>query len=361
MDRKIKVGILGCGTVAELYYLKGVSEYADRAELTAVCDLVPGRAAAAARKHGVKRVFEDYDAMLDEADLDAVLVLSQADFHYEHAMKALKSGKHVAIEKPMANSFAEAKEIVETAEQRGLKLSCAPSMVLEPIIRRVHELIKGGAIGKVAYVVSRASGSGPARRAGRDFTDQIWFYQAGGGPLGSLGTYNLTALTWILGPVKRVAALSGISIPERLAMTGPSKGQRFKTTAPDNNLLLLDWGDNTFGMSDIGYCAAASKGPGTHYYGERGALVVNGGPGADCIEVFQQDDGLGFGGWVPAGRPNMSAGYNISVVITHLIDCILDGADPLTSGRHALHVTEIMDLAEKSATNGRFMELTTTL
>lgn len=361
MANRIKVGVLGTGTVAELYYLSAVAGYSEKAELTAVCDVVPGRAEAAAQKYGAAQSYDDYSAMLAEADLDAVLVLTQHQFHYENTKQALLAGKHVAVEKPLSNRFDEARELVELAEARGLKLSCAPPMFFEPLTIRVRELIQGGAIGKVAYAVSRASGSGPARRVGWGSTDQTWFYQAGGGPLASLGAYNLTTLTWILGPVKRVGALTGISIPQRFALSGPEKGQTFETTAPDNNLLLLDWGDNLFGMTDIGYCAIANKSPRAEYYGDEGVLIVNGGSGRDCIEVYEQHEDLGYAGWVPAGSPNLGANFDISVTITHLIDCLLDGTEPVTSGRHALHVTEIMDLAEKSSELGTFRDTTTSI
>ena len=361
MANRVKVGVLGTGTVAELYYLSGVAGHTERAELMAVCDAVPGRAEAAAQKYGAVHSFDDYGEMLEKADLDAVLVITQHEFHYEHTKQALLAGKHVAVEKPLSNRFDEAKELVELAEARGLKLSCAPPMFFEPVTKRVRELIQGGAIGKVAYVVSRASGAGPARRPGWGSTDQTWFYQAGGGPLASLGAYNLTALTWTFGPVKRVGALTGISIPERIALSGPGKGQVFKTTAPDNNLLLLDWGDNMFGMTDIGYCAVANKSPRAEYYGDEGVLIVNGGSGPDCIEVFEQREDLGYAGWVPAGSPNLGANFDISVTITHLVDCLIDGSEPLTSGKHALHVTEIMELAEKSSELGVFHNTTTSI
>jgi predicted dehydrogenase len=144
-----------------------------------------------------------------------------------------------------------------------------------------------------------------------------------------------------------------------MALSGPGKGQLFDTTAADNNLLLLDWGDSLFGMTDIGYCAAAIKSPRAEYYGDQGALIVNGGSGPDCIEVYEQHEDLSYAGWVPAGSSNLGANFDISVTITHLIDCLVDGSEPLTSGRHALHVTEIMDLAEKSSGSGVFHNTTT--
>ncbi|MCY3800165.1 MAG: Gfo/Idh/MocA family oxidoreductase [Chloroflexi bacterium] len=358
MSAKIKVGVVGCGTVAELYYLAGIRNHST-ADLTAVCDVVSDRAEQAARKYGASSWFSDLDRMLAEADLDAVLVLTQHKHHYENAMKVLKAGKHLAIEKPLAESFDQARQIVELAETSGLKLSAAPPSVLDPVTVRIRELIRDGAVGKISHVIWHASGSGPARRANWGFTDQTWFYQRHAGPMSSLGPYALTSLTWFLGPVLRVAALSGISISERIAAAGPTEGRPFATTAPDNNLVLLDWGEGTFGSLDVGYCAVASKGPQGQFFGDEGVLAVNGGTGADCIEVYRQDEGSGVSGWLAAGSPNLGGGFTIATTITHLVDCIFEDRQPETSGRHALHVSEIMETAARSADSGVFLETTT--
>ena len=358
MSVKIKVGVVGCGTVSELYYLGGIQGH-PTADLTAVCDVVSDRAEQAARKYGVSLWFSDLDRMLAEADLDAVVVLTQHKHHHENAMKVLRAGKHLAVEKPLAETFEQARQIVEMAEAGGLTLSAAPPSVLDPVTIRIRELIRGGVVGKVAHVVWHASGSGPARRAGWGFTDQTWFYQRHAGPMSSLGPYALTSLTWFLGSVQRVGALSGISIPERIAAAGPTEGKPFATTAPDNNLVLLDWGEGTFGTLDVGYCAMASKGPQAQFFGDEGVLSVNGGAGADCIEVYRKDERLGVSGWLPAGSPNLGAGFTIATTVTHLVDCILEDRQPQTSGRHALHVSEIMELAARSAESGVFLETTT--
>ena len=346
MNDKIKVGVVGCGTVAELYYLAGIRDD-PAADLTAICDVVSDRAEQAAHKYDASRWFSDLDRMLAEADLDAVVVLTQHRHHYENAMKVLRAGKHLAIEKPLAETFEQARQIVELAETSGLKLSAAPPSVLDPVTVRIRQLLRDGAVGKVSHVLWHASGSGPARRANWGFTDQTWFYQRHAGPMSSLGPYALTSLTWFLGPVLRVGALSGISIPERIAAAGPSEGERFATTAPDNNMVLLDWGGGTFGTLDVGYCAMASKGPQAQFFGDEGVLAVNGGAGADCIEVYRQDDRLGVSGWLPAGSPDLGAGFTIATTATHLVDCILDDKPPRTSGRRAMHVSEIMELAAR--------------
>ena len=139
-------------------------------------------------------------------------------------------------------------------------------MAFEPVARRAEALIAGGAIGRVAAMRTHMTANPADRetewqRIGRNLaridtppTDQTWMYQAGeGGPLFDLTPYQLIPPTRLLGPIKRVGALAGIAVPERVSGSGPTKGQRFATTAPDNVVMMLDWGEDRFGMvySDI--------------------------------------------------------------------------------------------------------------
>ncbi len=374
MARKVKVGVVGIGTVAELFYLEAIKKHAERIELTALCDVVPGRAREAAEKWGAKAAFEDLDEMLALSDVEAVLVLTKHSQHYEHGKAVLEAGRHLGIEKPIAHTFPKAKELVELAERRSLKLAAAPAMVFEPDARLAEELLLSGAIGRIAFartqmVASPADRATEWRRLGSEIaridtqpTDQTWMYDAiEGGPLFDLTTYQLVPLIRVLGPVKRVCALSGIAVRERVALSGPTKGRKFETTAPDNVVMLLDWGDERFGMAYSSYLPPTFKGPHTEFYGDKGVLAINGGTGADSVETYDAAANGGTGGWKPVGLPN--EGWDIvdrAGAITHLADCILDDTELQMSARQALHILEVLELVPQSHASGRFLETTTT-
>ena len=374
MARKVSVGVVGVGTVAELFYLEAIVKHGARAELTALCDVVPGRAQAAAEKWGAKTAFTDLGQMLESTDVEAVLVLTKHSQHYHHAKQVLEAGRHLGIEKPIAAIFEQATEIVELAEARGLKLAAAPAMAFEPVARRAESLIAGGAIGRVAGLRTHMTAN-PAdretewRRLGRTIaridtppTDQTWMYQASeGGPLFDLTPYQLVPPTRLLGPIKRVGALAGIAVPERVAGSGPVKGQRFATTAPDNVFMMLDWGEGRFGTVYSGYLPANFRGPHTEYYGDGGVLAVNGGTGTDSVELYRQAKGGGTSRWEAVGEAN--EGWDVvdrAGAITHLVDCIADDAELQLSARQALHILEVIDLVHKSSSSGQFLDTTTT-
>ncbi len=374
MARKVSVGVVGIGTVAELFYLEAIVKHSDRAELTALCDVVPGRADAAAAKWGAKAAFTDLGEMLDQTEVEAVLVLTKHSQHYDHAKQVLDAGRHLGIEKPIAATLEQATEIVELAEARHLKLAPAPAQAFEPVSRRAEALIAGGAIGRVAAFRTQMTAN-PAdretewRRLGRNIaridtppTDQTWMYTAGeGGPLFDLTPYQLIPPTRLLGPIKRVGALAGIAVPDRVAGSGPAKGQSITTTAPDNVVMMLDWGEDRFGTVYSGYLPANFRGPHTEYYGDAGVLAINGGTGTDNIEIYRQVTGGRESRWEAVGEPN--DGWNVvdrAGAITHLVDCIADDAEVQLSARQALHILEVIDLVSTSSATGQLLETTTT-
>jgi predicted dehydrogenase len=98
------------------------------------------------------RRFED---LLNGADLDAVVIATPVRFHYEMAMAALRAGKHVFIEKPMARTEAEAEEIVALAEREGLVVMVGHTFLFSPAVRRMKEIVDAGDIGEVQYISAR--------------------------------------------------------------------------------------------------------------------------------------------------------------------------------------------------------------
>lgn len=117
--KKLKVGLVGCGMVAQVMHLPYLRELDDRFEIAALCDISPALIAQLARDYGVSHTYTDYREMLDRADLDVVMVLTQ--LHAEPAIAAARAGKHVFIEKPMVTGVEEADELVEAARSSRVK------------------------------------------------------------------------------------------------------------------------------------------------------------------------------------------------------------------------------------------------
>jgi predicted dehydrogenase len=119
---RIRVGVVGCGLVAQLMHLRYLDELADRFEIAALCDISAGTVDAVADRHRVGRRFTDWREMLDAVRLDLIMVLTNAS-HAEPALAALARGLHVFVEKPMALSIGDADRMIAAASAAGRSLT----------------------------------------------------------------------------------------------------------------------------------------------------------------------------------------------------------------------------------------------
>ncbi len=366
---KIRLGIVGAGMIAtvEAGFLPGLGRMRDRVEVAAITSRTRSRAEAVAQDWQIPAVFDTLDEMLAHAEIDAVLNLTPIDAHYETNMKALAAGKHLVTEKPLASTLAEANDICALAEDRGLVVLCAPADMLATEWADARQLVSDGAVGKVAFARLQSSHSGPAAMAWP--ADPTWFYQKGAGPLLDMGVYGIDRITALLGPARRVAAMSGLTAPVRRARGGPFDGLTIDVTEDDNTLLLLDFGDAMFAVIDATFNVQASRTPELELFGTDGTLIVNrpGGArdGSGPIELFRLDAAAGMSGWIsPApvdalAREDRAARYSRAVLVDHLADCITDGLAPVTGADRARHVLEIMLAAQTAAREARTVSLTT--
>src|SRR5262245_18615575 len=358
-SRVINVGVVGCGEIAHRSYLPNLLSY-DRCEVTAVCDLDPARARLAGETFGIAAWYGDYGRFLRESDVDVVVVLTINQAHAATTRAALEAGKHVLSEKMLANTVAEADELIDLAARKGVRLAVAPAVLVDEAIARAIHLVQQGAIGKVNLVRAHATGSGPASFATR-FGDTSWFLRSGTGPMHENGVYALTTVTGMLGPARRVMALVGTANPEVTLRQGPMAGQTVKVEATDNWAVLLDWGDGTFANVDASYCALGQGAVPTEVFGRTGSLKIWPRTHPDPrLEYYHLDHEREVAGWVAAGRPGLGQGWDFGWSARHLVDVLVDGRDLLLTPEHHRHVIEIVEAAEASSREGRAIELKTT-
>jgi predicted dehydrogenase len=355
----IKVGVVGCGEIAHRSYLPNLTSY-DRCRVTAVCDRDPARARSAGEAFGIAARYDDYDRFLQEADVEMVVVLTTNPAHAGNARAALEAGKHVLCEKLLANTVAEADQLIELARQRERRLAVAPAVLVDPAIARAIRLVQQGAIGKISLARAHATDAGPAYFRSR-FGDTAWFLGAGTGPMHENGVYALTTLTGMLGPAKRVVALVGTANPEVRLRVGPRAGETIAVESTDNWIVLLDWGDATFAHVDASYCALGTGATPTELFGRTGSLRIwpkaHDGP---RVEYYHADPERDVAGWVTVGPPELGREWDYGWSARHLVDVLANGRELLLAPEHHRHVIEIIEAAEASSREGRAVELRTT-
>jgi predicted dehydrogenase len=343
---KLKLAFLGVGDVAQRDYLPELHRIAEKIELIAVCGKSETRARAVAQQYNTQW-FTDYTRMLDECAFDALVNLTPMQLHFETTLAALRAGRHVFSEKPLASNVADAHTLAREAEQRNLKLVCAPCVMLFPQVRYAQQLVRENAFGEIFS--ARAYGHGGVPPWLGYTSDPAPFFAHGGGPGLDMGVYPLHALTGLLGPVKRVTAFTSRTRDSFVVADGPAQGRRVAIEVNDNWHLLLDFGNARLASVQANNCVQDSRPPQLELFGLEGTLALNlldvGAP----VEILRAGNG-----WetITLPRTGRDAGPDHLLGVEHLVHCIEKDASPILSAAHALHVLEILEQAEQSARDG---------
>lgn len=194
---KIRIGVIGVGIIGKTH----LDNYAqlDGAEVVAICDLNEAELQRVGDKYSIPHRYTSIDAMLQRDDLDAVDVCLHNNLHAPVTVRALRSGKHVYCEKPIAGTYADGKRMLEEARECGRQLHIQLSFLYSVETRAAKALIDGGKLGRLYH--ARSAGF---RRRGRPFVDGYGtkdFNQkrvAGGGALIDMGVYRISQLLYLL-------------------------------------------------------------------------------------------------------------------------------------------------------------------
>jgi len=203
MPDRVRFGIAGTGGIARSHAVALQALRAD-AEISACCDVQPGRAAAFAEQFGVARHFDSAQAMLDAGGLDVVCVCTPHPQHAEPLVQAAERGIHGVVEKPLAPTLADADRVLEASAKHGTLLSTVSQRRWYPAAQRVREAIDGGALG--AGLVLGESYCELWRSEAYYRTD-AWrgrWDTEGGGVLMNQAPHNIDFLLWYMGPAVEI-------------------------------------------------------------------------------------------------------------------------------------------------------------
>ncbi|UCH32624.1 MAG: Gfo/Idh/MocA family oxidoreductase [Candidatus Bathyarchaeota archaeon] len=157
---KLRIGVIGVGFWGK-NHVRVFSELPET-ELTAICDVSLERAKQIGNQYGVK-AYDDSKKLLKRKDIDAVSICTWTTTHAAEAMKALKAGKHILVEKPLASTIREAKRIVDLAVQKNRHLSVGFIERFNPVIRRAKNMLKKGEIGELVSATAKRVSQWPER------------------------------------------------------------------------------------------------------------------------------------------------------------------------------------------------------
>jgi predicted dehydrogenase len=271
---KLRVGVLGAHTWAEKAHLPGYA--ADpRVDLVAICDVVPERAAAMAKLFGARRVYTDPMQLIADGEIEMVDVCTPTDTHVELSMAAIRAGKHVLCEKPIARDAMEAFRLARAAASAAVKTKVGFTFRYSPALRRIRAWIADGTLGDIFHIHGLEQNSQfldptfPLRQvpAGVDFQARHPIPQS----IVGYGSHLVDLMRWMGGEFGSVAASMSCYVPERVVRGYPGM-QRIN--ADDGTVALVEFTSGAQGMLQTSIVAIGNY-PGIEIrvYGSKGAAV----------------------------------------------------------------------------------------
>jgi len=318
-----------------------------RAELAMLCDLDQERAKKMAADLGVKKITTDYQDVVADKGIDAVVVATPNYLHHPIVMAALKAGKHVCCEKPLAMTPAEADEMVATANKMGKLLMVAVNNRYRDDIQTLKRMIDAGELGKVYFAKA-----GWMRRHG---CPAGWFgikKQSGGGPLIDLGVHYLDLAWYLMGCPKPVSVFGSTyaEIGRRGQKGGWGVGAK---DAP------FDVEDLAIGMikCEGGQTLLVEVSWATYVKGDYSWLEVMGNQGGasfqDGLRIFKDMHGTEVD-LAPRYDTRMSSH---TAEIDHFVECILTGKECISPGSQGAQMIHMLDAIYRSAETGKLVQL----
>ncbi|TDL33129.1 Gfo/Idh/MocA family oxidoreductase [Jeotgalibacillus sp. S-D1] len=340
--RKIRVGIIGCGSITKHRHFPEYMAHS-QAEIVAVCDLNEDRAKGYAEKAGAK-VYTSYQELLSDSSIDAVSVNLPNALHAPVSIQALKAGKHVLCEKPMATSIEEANEMIQTAEQEGKTLMIGHNQRFVASHELARNYIKEGKLGRV-YSFRTAFGHGGPEGWSADGRDS-WFFekdQAFIGAMGDLGVHKSDLIRYIFDQdVKEVGGFVDTLAKE-------------DASVDDNAVCIVKLMDGTMGTLTASWSHNEFGDNATVIYGEKGVLRLE--DDEDYSFIFYPVEGIPEKKDLGKIQTNEEGGQTSSGVIDEFVESLIEDRAPLVTGEEGKKALHIVLAALESSKTKRIISI----
>ncbi len=354
------IGIIGCGNISTSYLrlaplFKGL-------EVRSVADVNMDTARARAAEFNTAA--QSVDDLLANPAVDVVINLTIPDAHYAVTKRILEAGKHAYSEKPLVLTLEEGVTLRDLARAKGLAVGCAPDTFLGGSHQQARAVLDEGRIGTVTAGCAAVLNHGMEHwHPSPDF-----FFLPGAGPMLDLGPYYVANLINLLGPVRRVGALTSSAQSERVISNGPRNGETVPVKTPTNIHALLEFANGATINLSTSWDVWHHKRNHFELYGTEGTLYV---PDPNffggTVEVAGRDGVVtALEPWDhPFGKINQNhngrdlANYR-TAGLADMVAALQGGRDARCSLERTLHGVEVMTACLKSGETGQFVTLTTT-
>ena len=356
MDRIVKIGIIGCGGIANGKHMPALSRIPN-VKMVAFCDIIPERAEKACAKYGTPdaKVYVDYKELLKDEEIEVVHVLTPNREHAQITVDALYAGKHVMCEKPMAKTAADARRMYEAAVATGKKLTIGYQHRQKPQSIYAKRYIESGALGEIYYANCYA-----IRRRGTPNWGVFLDAEAqGGGPIIDIATHSLDLTLYLMNNYEPEMVVGKTHKKLEHPEAGNIWGDNGVSTTPLEEaacafirmkngatiMLETSWALNTSEPIEEGSCTLCGSKEGLQI--KNNVLKIN------KIEFDRQTEtkvDTSAGGVAFYSGASSNA---IDVEAANWIRSIIDDTEPVVLPKQALVVSEILEAIYESSKTGK--------
>lgn len=350
----LKVGIIGCGGIANQKHLPSLSRI-DDVELVAFCDIIEERAESSRNEYGTSesRVYTDYKEMLEKEDLDVVHVCTPNSSHAELSNASMEAGSHVMCEKPMAINSIEAESMFETMKKTGKKLSIGYQNRFKKDAQILQEICHNDELGEIYNAKAHAV----RRRAVPTWGVFLDKEAQGGGPLIDIGTHALDLTLWVMDNYKPKfvvgKAYHKLSKTKNAANAwGSWDPEKFKVEDSAFGFIVMENGATIYLESSWALNNTDAKEGKTTLHGTKGGASMDNGlqiNGEDHGVLYEKNYELETGGVAFYDGTSETPEY---LEAKSWIEAIKNDKDPLVKAEQALVVTKILEAIYESSSTG---------
>ena len=360
MAKELGVGIIGCGNISTTYF--SLAPLFKGLKVLACADINMEAARARAEEYKVRA--QTIDELLANDELDVIVNLTIPDAHFPVSKRILEAGKHVYSEKPLVLTLEQGEELRRIAKEKGLAVGCAPDTFLGGAHQLARKFIDDGGIGRIT------SGSCHVMSPGMEMwhPNPDFFFLPGGGPILDLGPYYVANLINLIGPVKRVGAMTSMASPTRTITSQPRNGEIIPVKTPTTIQALLEFVSGARITLTASWDVWSHRHANMELYGTEGSLYV---PDPNffggTVEASGRDKDIKpLENWAhPFGivnqeSPNGARANYRTAGLADMAASLIDGRDARCSLDRTLHGVDVMTSILKSGEEGRFIDLSTT-
>ena len=348
---KLKVGIIGCGIIAGTKHIPSLSKL-DNVEIGAFFDVDIEKAKKVSVEYGYERskIYDDYEKLLENEDIDVIHVCTPNKYHSQITIKALKAGKYVMCEKPMALSTAEAREMVEVSKSTGKKLTISFQNRFKADSQYLHRICENGELGEIYLAKALAI----RRRGVPTWGKYLSMEEQGGGPLVDIGSHSLDLALWMMNNYRPKFVVGNVynkigSKKGSVNEWGPWDPEKFMVEDSAFGFITMENGATIILETSWALNSLQDGGIQTVLCGTEGGADT-----LDGVRLNGEKNGALYSMYPSIGK-NKIAFNQLKVEspndieIRLWIECILNDTLPVVKAEEALVVTEILDAIYISA------------